>query len=613
MATSSEEMITSEDSVLVDDTLLAEGSPKGLSTSPSSSSLSSEEEEGVTAKGAIDQFGSLSHWLSCFCVVTFDLELGQAIESIYPPTYQLSDTEKSNVCYLAFPDSNSGCMGDTQYHFRIRCSGPGAGGTSLKFSSDHIGAPLVLTPDDSHYYGFVYFRQIKDSDIRRGYFQKSLVLLSRLPYVTFFTYLIEKLAPDFFKNGLPSLEAACHNINKWPPPKPGQLLQLPLLGQLIYVRIPLKTDKPESSNTMMPDTLGKSSAMVVIPSVHELNLYQALQPVLSHFESIWELILLNEPLAVMGSSPTLCANTVQALVSLIHPLRYSTDYRPYFTIHDSEFKHYTTRTQAPPQVLLGATNPFFTKTLEHWPHLIKITDLDDGRQPVAMSARRKTMIELTDSKPGFYSKYKSHVTKDKLFIKLLHSKTSIGGKRPLEVQNAMIRKHALELTTNFIIPLERYLAGLMPLKRDVSPWKPPPKLKDFNEEQFLKMVEGGGPQMMSGLKGNWLPLYRQFLRCPNFISWYSARREEANQKLRLIHLDILCKADVLFWMKDKQEIEIVDFLLLVNHCISTAAVHQPPVSRQTVQSLHRLIQSVILKLPIDLQSCLKTTFGESPS
>lgn len=62
----------------------------------------------------------------------------------------------------------------------------------------------------------------------------------------------EKLAPDYFKNGLASLEAgkslsvfviikrdiniiACHNINKWPPPSPGQLLQLPLLGQLIYV------------------------------------------------------------------------------------------------------------------------------------------------------------------------------------------------------------------------------------------------------------------------------------------------------------------------------------------------------------------------------------------
>ena len=65
----------------------------------------------------------------------------------------------------------------------------------------------------------------------------------------------------------------------------------------------------------------------------------------------------------MASSPTLCANAVQALVryiinciliaivvclySLIHPLRYCADYRPFFTIHDTEFKHYTTKTQAP--------------------------------------------------------------------------------------------------------------------------------------------------------------------------------------------------------------------------------------------------------------------------
>ena len=33
--------------------------------------------------------------------------------------------------------------------------------------------------------------------------------------------------------------------------------------------------------------------------------------------------------------------------SIIWPLRYSSDYRPFFTIHDSEFKEYTTKTQAP--------------------------------------------------------------------------------------------------------------------------------------------------------------------------------------------------------------------------------------------------------------------------
>ena len=37
--------------------------------------------------------------------------------------------------------------------------------------------------------------------------------------------------------------------------------------------------------------------------------------------------------------------------SLIQPLKYCADYRPYFTIHDSEYKAYTTKTQ-PPLVIL---------------------------------------------------------------------------------------------------------------------------------------------------------------------------------------------------------------------------------------------------------------------
>jgi hypothetical protein len=59
--------------------------------------------------------------------------------------------------------------------------------------------------------------------------------------------------------------------------------------------------------------------------------------------------------------------------SLIHPLQYCLDYRPFFTIHDSEFKEYTGRpSDPPPPVLLGVTNPFFAKALQHWPHIIRI-------------------------------------------------------------------------------------------------------------------------------------------------------------------------------------------------------------------------------------------------
>ena len=63
-----------------------------------------------------------SAWVHGICVVTFDLEIGQAIESIYPAHVSLAEADKTNICYLAFPDSNSGVMGDSQFHFRIRLS-----------------------------------------------------------------------------------------------------------------------------------------------------------------------------------------------------------------------------------------------------------------------------------------------------------------------------------------------------------------------------------------------------------------------------------------------------------------------------------------------------------
>lgn len=43
--------------------------------------------------------------------------------------------------------------------------------------------------------------------------------------------------------------------------------------------------------------------------------------------------------------------------------------------------------------------------------------------------------------------------------------------RPVEVQSALLRRHLLELTQSFMIPLERYVASLMPLQKNVSPYK----------------------------------------------------------------------------------------------------------------------------------------------
>lgn len=47
----------------------------------------------------------------------------------------------------------------------------------------------------------------------------------------------------------------------------------------------------------------------------------------------------------------------------------------------------------------------------------------------------------------------------------------IQSRRPYEVQDAMLRRYLLELTQSFMFSLERYVTSLMPLQRNISPWK----------------------------------------------------------------------------------------------------------------------------------------------
>lgn len=76
---------------------------------------------------------------------------------------------------------------------------------------------------------------------------------------------------------------------------------------------------------------------------------------------------------------------------------------------------------------------------------------------------------MLDTTPGVYTSYKPFLHKDKNIIKKLLN--GIGSKRPSEVQSALLCRHLLELTQSFIIPLERYIASLMPLQKDISPFK----------------------------------------------------------------------------------------------------------------------------------------------
>lgn len=78
-------------------------------------------------------------------------------------------------------------------------------------------------------------------------------------------------------------------------------------------------------------------------------------------------------------------------------------------------------------------------------------------------------MKMLDSKPGVYTQYQPFLQKDKAILKKLMKGTE--NKRPDEVQSALLRRHLLELTQSFMIPLERYMASLMPLHKNISPYK----------------------------------------------------------------------------------------------------------------------------------------------
>ncbi|KAM6062321.1 protein DENND6A isoform 2-T2 [Chlamydotis macqueenii] len=544
---------------------LRERSPGGAVEAGEEAAVALAESDGPERCLSLLPWDRFSAWLHCVCVVGFDLELGQAVEVIYPPHSKLTDKEKTNICYLSFPDSNSGCLGDTQFCFRFRRS-PGRK-VSLCCFLDQLDRdlPVYLKKDPAYYYGYVYFRQVRDKSLKRGYFQKSLVLISKLPYVHLFRTMLKQIAPEYFEKSDAFLEAVCSDVDRWPPPIPGKILHLPIMGIIMKLRIPTYRDKPGTTPVVQNMHQADAQISMALPTVHEVDLF-----------------------------------------SCISPLKYCSDFRPYFTIHDSEFKEYTTRTQAPPSVILGVTNPFFAKTLQHWPHIIRIGDIKlPGEVPKQVKVKKLKNLKTLDSKPGVYTSYKPYLNRDEEIVKQLQK--GVQQKRPTEAQSVILRRYFLELTESFIIPLERYVASLMPLQKCISPWKSPPQLKQFSQDDFMKTLEKAGPQLTSGLKGDWIGLYRHFLKSPNFDGWFRSRQKEMTQKLEALHLEALCNENLVFWSQQHTEVETVDLVLKLKNKLLQAVREQLPVKTDILKKLQTHINDIILTLPDDLQDILLKT------
>ncbi|KAJ3222052.1 Protein dennd6a [Clydaea vesicula] len=666
--------------------------------------------ESKTEKNFVGNEKKLSafwQWALCFCVVNFDLEVGQALECVYPKVY-LTDTEQKNISFSAFPDSNSSAhVGDSNFSFRMR-NGPYSNylykqsqpemntspQTSPKFTfarSESAAQPILFESkeksctipidSDGYCYGYVFFRQQSNSEIRRGFFQKSLVILSPHPWRGLFLLIVKLLGAKVMdcliadRNSyskkhsecsseqnlggscLPGttsyelLVKACNEIAAWPSP-PSQASPYPgyspIAMQLPFFNVkksflfppspsfPLFHEIPKSrnpSNSVVnplkknvanfstvkehnsvqnnfslsstpplrensPDIgkVVKGSKISLLPSTLccPSRLYELFARSLEIMWLCWELMVIGEPILVIADTPKGASDAVLAFVELIKPIPFGGDFRPYFTIQDSDFKNIANRNRpAPSSTILGVTNPVFVKLLEHWPHVIRVTKVinrssntrnDDPKinslRPSSPPSSMKSLKQaLRGASPTPAEMKPNQVINpaEPSVIQGLQRLTFINTLAPkisfiLAPQlNNMLRHHFVELTDRFLQPLNRYFEGLVvgnQMSMTLTTLRGRPEIRPFKQETFLKSIETSTPALSVSLKRSASELYRAFLMSPNFASWLQQKTSEVFREWRRRYLEVICEANILEWARHdtpdpRSEVECVDLLLRI--------------------------------------------------
>ncbi|XP_014494123.1 protein DENND6A-like [Vigna radiata var. radiata] len=542
---------------------------------------------------------SLQRWVVAFCVIRFDLEQGQLVEECYPQGC-LSHDEELEIAYSSFPDSvsqhqNRSSIHDCIFFFRIR--------RILTKSLD--GKSVADSSNASKFlYGYVFNRQRQDERLKRGGEQKSVVILSYNPYSSVFRPLLQIVGPLFFDVGKKALEHIAAYVSKWPAPVPGKVMDLPIGNATLKVNLPPAHSLPLEGEVFFEE--GASSMTPFVPNnqplpqglFHDSDLFGSFRGILLQLWLLWELLLIGEPILIIAPTPPQCCEAVASLVSLVAPLLCSVDFRPYFTIHDPVFARLNSiqEGEAFPPMILGVTNLFFLKALRNIPHIVSVGSPPPNSNRLTLMSRSTGRISgrpeglgiqqlslnkfspsnllsavrlrrdgplclMTEHKEAIWSTYSATTKPDTSILnRLIDAGLSPRVEESMSVvNNEILRRHFLELTTNFLAPFSPYFRTSIPSEGS-SPYIDPPSLPPFNADEFLASLSARGPGkfILKRMRSNWLDLYRRFLHGPNFMPWFKRRRAIAEQEQGRLWRQARMKSDIQQLISRLSELEIVD-------------------------------------------------------
>ncbi|PWZ02584.1 DUF1630-domain-containing protein [Testicularia cyperi] len=509
-------------------------------------------------------------------------------------------------------------------------SGSVAGVTTSTRSTDMFAPRRAGNSTSSSYiYGYVFFRQKPDAKNKRGYFQKSVVILSHLPYVGLFSEVVSRLGPLYFEFGMSMFETFANDIINWPAPTPGTILTLPLLGSIITAAIPFgqqpqNSPNAEAANAFTSPTgssaFRNAATMTIrsrvrqtshggkrelpepligpegplLASIPSTSLFDTFREALSDLWVLWECVLLAEPILVIGPDPKAASEAVWHMLDLIRPIPFAGDFRPYFHIHDYDFRTLVTKNKPQAGTLIAATNPFFATACSHWPNLLRVgkpavklihikhgsasgaKKVGGGNGPIGggIGGGHGAGGGGPDHIPGFTTKRKRRISKDRQLLKKLQDLAASCSKSEKEggtadaaacnSANILMRRYFADLTERFLAPLNRYVASLVPANFDLASPSEAPKIRPFNTTDFLASLKVHGTPL--ALRSRSLPtgaavrqsLYTDFLKCPNFSLWLHSRVAAAEEEQRRRYIATLIQGDVTTFGHTRGEIETID-------------------------------------------------------
>jgi len=278
-------------------------------------------------RGSFSQpFGSGidSKWLQFFAVVSFDLERGQFVESTHPQV-NLHPSDSRNIAFNSFPDVNlSSRKQDLIWSFQHEFEG----------NSDEKASKSSEETKEV-YYATCMFRQEKDESIERGFLQKSIVLVSLEPLTSFHQLMVFIVGTQFFQLGEIVFEKALNDVMNWPEFQHGKSFEMKLLGETIQIEVPHTFLSLPENDQKKQFNIPKE--MVFNPQI------QTFRGLYKEMWTLWELMLLGEPLLIFGASPTETSDAALTLLNLISPVSYVGKVHPFFTVQDTCMENISTQ------------------------------------------------------------------------------------------------------------------------------------------------------------------------------------------------------------------------------------------------------------------------------